>query len=135
MIHYWLADDGNGYAISHTKTTIQNDAIPLTIEGAKGEGVLYVGHFAIFTLEGICAIPLSCITESPVTLLYIEGTHRWQLGTLSECDGQVLPDPPSAMQIMALLCRFKKQADAFRLEAKTKIQTLEEQHSGYTLFH
>ena len=134
MIHYWLAGDGHGYVISRTPSTIQNDSIPLKIDGAEGDGVLYADGFAIFVVEGICAIPLSCLSEREIPLLYIEGESRHTLGTISLKDGQALPSIPSAEQILALFCRYKKRADTFFEEATAKMKVLEENYNGYSLF-
>ena len=134
MLNYLLHTNHRGYALTEENLSLYEEKLPVTIEGAKGEGVLYVGGVACPTVKGVGVIPTSALQQGSNPLCYVEGEQRFQLDDLQRCGKMAYVKPMKKREALMLFFSFAQFAKQALENLEQRVFTAEQQIAGYPLF-
>ena len=134
MLHYLLYTNHRGYALTEENLSLYEGELPVTVEGAKGEGVLYVGGVACPTVKGVGVIPTSALQQGANSLCYVEGEQRFQLDDLQRCGNIAYVKPMKKREALMLFFSFAQFTREALANLEGRISTAEQQIAGYPLF-
>jgi hypothetical protein len=134
MLTYLLYQNGKGYALTYENFPLLEDSLPFTVEGARGEGVLYLSGMAIPTLKGVGAIPVQALRQGANSLTYREGDTRFSLPPLQRCGNAVYVKPMKTGELLSLFLSFANATDRTLSGLEKRVSKAEQQIVGYPLF-
>ena len=134
MLTYLLHQNGKGYALTYENFPLLGDSLPFTVEGAKGEGVLYLSGMAIPTPKGVGAIPTNAIRQGANPLTYTEGDNRFALPPLQRCGNMVYVKSIKTGELLSLFLSFANATAQTVSGLEQRLSQAEERIVGYPLF-
>lgn len=134
MLNYLLHSNHHGYALTYENFPLEGDTLPFSIEGAEGEGVVYLEGVACSTVKGVGAIPVAALHQGSNTLTYVENKQRYQLDPLQRCGNMVYVKPMKTGELLSLFLSFAHTTASTLSQMENRLQSTEQQIAGYPLF-
>ena len=131
---YFLHTNGRGYPLSLGCFPIKEEVLPLKLEGARGEGSLYIGGKACFITDGIGAIPTHALHNGKNPLTYIEEDKRYDLGEIYCLENVAYIPTLHTEQLIMLLIELEQNNKQALATLTSRMEDMEQLMTSRPLF-